>query len=114
MPNQTSSSASSTSSKNTKTQNSQTRSGMTPISTMGQGQALLLAQATLPAQAEERVVQEGEDASLSEKRRSRPSMRSALSSIKDTAKRLSFSSSASGKDDATLVGKEEKEEKRKA
>lgn len=47
-------------------------------------------------------------------------MRSALSSIKIKAKRLSFSSSASGKDNATLVDVDEyekrdaKEEKRKA
>jgi hypothetical protein len=38
-------------------------------------------------------------------------MRSALSSIKDKAKKLSFSSSASGRDDATLVGDKEEFEK---
>jgi hypothetical protein len=41
----------------------------------------------------------------------RSSLRAALASIKDKAKKLSSSSSASAKDDATLVGDKEEFEK---
>ncbi|KAL1603625.1 hypothetical protein SLS60_005213 [Paraconiothyrium brasiliense] len=108
------SSSSAAASKNTKAKQPRMPEQAFPVSTIGQGQGLLMGQAIPQAQPEERRSQETSEASLGPKGEKKSSMRSALSSIKEKAKRLSFSSSSSSKDHAALPESEEEFEKAKA
>ncbi|KAJ4345383.1 uncharacterized protein N0V89_011513 [Didymosphaeria variabile] len=107
------SSSSAGASKTTKVREPRMQDQGFPISTIGQGQGLLLGQATPQAQSEARRSQETSEELLGHKEEKKSSMRSALSSIKDKAKRFSFSSSSS-KDNTALPESEAEAEKAKA